>query len=55
MDGAPAGAVILDAMSCNFRDADLLGRQDLLCHGKGKAGDDGNSSGGSDSEFRLKR
>ncbi len=54
MDGAPAGAVILYAMSCNFKDADLLGRHDLLVRGKASRGDD-DSAGGSDSEFRLKR
>ena len=54
MDGAPAGAVILYAMSCNFKDADLLGRHDLLVRGKASRGD-GDSTDGSDSEFRLKR
>ena len=54
MDGAPAGAVILYAMSCNFKDADLLGRHDLLVRGKASRGDD-DSVAGSDSEFRLKR
>ena len=49
MDGAPAGAVILYALSCNFKDADLLVR------GKAKQGGDDDASGGSDSEFRLKR
>ncbi len=57
MTKAPAGAVILYALSCNLRDADLLGRHDLLVRGKpGAAGDDGDeASAGSDSEFRLKR
>ena len=54
MEGAPAGAVILYAMSCNFKDADLLGRHDLLVRGKASQGDD-DASGGSDGEFRLKR
>ncbi len=54
MDGAPAGAVILYAMSCNFKDADLLGRYDLLVRGKASQGDE-DAAGGSDSEFRLKR
>ena len=49
MDGAPTGAVILYALSCNFKDADLLVR------GKAKQGGDDDASGGSDSEFRLKR
>ncbi|MDE2653627.1 MAG: DUF1156 domain-containing protein [Gemmatimonadota bacterium] len=48
MDGAPAGAVILYALSCNFKDADLLGRHDLLVRGKAKQ-DGGDTSGGSDS------
>ena len=59
MEGAPAGAVILYALSCNFKDADLLGRHDLLVRGKAKqAGDtggDNDASGDSNSEFRLKR
>ena len=54
MDGAPAGAVILYALSCNFKDADLLGRYDLLVRGKAKQGGD-DSTAGSASEFRLKR
>ena len=54
MDGAPAGAVILYALSCNFRDADLLGRHDLLVRGKPKQGGGGNAPEDSDSEFRLK-
>ena len=54
MDGAPAGAVILYAMSCNFKDADLLGRHDLLARGKAGQGDD-DAGGGSEGEFRLKR
>ena len=56
MEGAPAGAVILYALSCNLKDADLLGRHDLLARGKAggsTGGDDG--SGSSDGEFRLKR
>ena len=54
MEGAPAGAVILYAMSCNFKDADLLGRHELLVRGKASHGDD-DAAGGSESEFRLKR
>ena len=54
MDGAPAGAVILYAMSCNFKDADLLGRHDLLVRRKASQGDD-DAAGGSEGEFRLKR
>ncbi len=54
MAGASAGAVILYALSCNFRDADLLGRHDLLVRGKAKSTDD-DASGGSGSELRLKR
>ena len=59
MKKAPAGAVILYALSCNLKDADLLGRHDLLVRGKSSAAtdtdDDDDSSGASDSEFRLKR
>ena len=55
MDGAPAGAVILYAMSCDFKDADLLGRHDLLVRGKSKLSDGDDAPGSSDSEFRLKR
>ena len=58
MKKAPAGAVILYALSCNLKDADLLGRHDLLVRGKSSAAtetDDDDGSGASDSEFRLKR
>ena len=59
MKKAPAGAVILYALSCNLKDADLLGRHDLLVRGKSGGGtdtdDDDDASGASDSEFRLKR
>ncbi|MDE0626642.1 MAG: hypothetical protein OXH99_09610, partial [Bryobacterales bacterium] len=57
MKGAPAGAVILYALSCNLKDADLVGRHDLLVRGKSKqtSGTDEDDSGGSDSKFRLKR
>ena len=59
MKKAPAGAVILYALSCNLKDADLLGRHDLLVRGKSSGAtdtdDDDDSSGASDSEFRLKR
>ena len=59
MKKSPAGAVILYALSCNLKDADLLGRNDLLVQGKSSAAtdtdDDDDASGGSDSEFRLKR
>ena len=55
MDGAPAGAVILYAMSCNFKDTDLLGRHDMLVRGKAKLSDGDDAPGNSDSEFRLKR
>ena len=59
MAGAPVGAVILYALSCNFKDADLVGRHDLLVGGRakqaGETGGDHNVSGDSNSEFRLKR
>lgn len=59
MEKAPTGAVILYALSCNLKDADLLGRHDLLVRGKSSGTtdkDDGDdASGASDSEFRLKR
>ena len=59
MKKAPAGAVILYALSCNLKDADLLGRHDLLVRGKSSGAtdtdDDDDASGASDSEFRLKR
>ncbi|MDE0105407.1 MAG: DUF1156 domain-containing protein [Bryobacterales bacterium] len=59
MDWAPAGAVILYALSCNFRDADLVGRHDLLVRGKAKPAsepvDDEPGSIGSDGDSRLKR
>ena len=59
LKGAPSGTVILYALSCNLKDADLLGRHDLLVRGKAQqaseTGDDDDASGASDSEFRLKR
>ncbi len=58
LQGAPAGAVILYALSCNLKDTDLLGRHDLLVRGKARqanASDSGDGvSGASDSECRLK-
>ncbi len=58
MKKAPAGAVILYAMSCNLKDADLLGRHNLLVRGKSSAatdtGNDDDASSASESEFRLK-
>ena len=59
LEGAASGAVILYALSCNLKDADLLGRHNLLVRGKakqaGESDDDDDASGASDSEFRLKR
>ncbi len=37
LDAAPAGAVILYALSCGVRDGDLTGRRDLLAIGKGSS------------------
>lgn len=53
MDGARA-AVIVYALSCNFRDADPLGRHDLLARGTAKHGGDDDAPRGSESEFQLK-
>ena len=59
MKGAPSGAVILYALSCNLKDADLLGRNDLLVRGKSKHKRNTDAtdreSGVSNSEYRLKR
>ncbi len=58
LGGAPAGACILYALSCNLSDADLAGRLDLLVRGRrapsaedDDAEEDGSTSGG---EVRLK-
>ena len=52
---APAGAVILYALSCDLSDADLPGRWDLLVRGGAGGGDDEGEEGGvSGGEARLK-
>ena len=53
---APAGAVILYALSCDLADSDLAGRHDLLAAGKGRSGneEDDEGAGGSGSEAKLK-
>ena len=53
---APAGAVILYALSCDLADSDLAGRLDLLAAGKERSGEDEaeEGAGGSGSEAKLK-
>ena len=53
---APAGAVILYALSCDLSDSDLAGRHDLLAAGKGRSGEDDEEedAGASGSEAKLK-
>ena len=54
---APAGAVILYALSCDLADSDLAGKWDLLARGGGSGGggdDEDEEAGASGSEAKLK-
>ena len=52
---APAGAVILYALSCDVSDSDLAGKWDLLARGGAAASDENGETGGtSGGEARLK-
>ncbi len=54
---APAGAVILYALSCDLADSDLAGKWDLLARGGGASGggdDEDETAGASGSEAKLK-
>ena len=55
LGAAPAGAVILYALSCDLSDSDLAGRCDLIARGSARGGDeDGEPAGASGSEAKLK-
>ena len=55
LGAAPAGAVILYALSCDVSDSDLAGRWDLLARGGAAATDEENEPGGaSGGEAKLK-
>ena len=55
LGAAPAGAVILYALSCDLSDSDLAGRWDLLARGGAAATDeDGEPGGASGGEAKLK-
>ena len=53
LGAAPAGAVILYAVSCDLSDSDLAGKWDLLVRG-GTTDEDGESAGASGGEAKLK-
>ena len=55
LGAAPAGAVILYALSCDLSDSDLAGRCDLLARGSaGGAEEDGDPAGASGGEAKLR-
>ena len=55
LGAAPAGAVILYALSCDLSDSDLAGRCDLIARGSAGGGDeDGEPAGASGGEAKLK-
>ena len=55
LGAAPAGAVILYALSCDLSDSDLAGRCDLLARGgSGGADEDGEPAGASGGQAKLK-
>ena len=55
LGAAPAGAVILYALSCDLSDSDLAGRCDLLARGSaGGAEEDGDPAGTSGGEAKLR-
>ena len=55
LGAAPAGAVILYALSCDISDSDLAGRCDLIARGSAGGGDeDGEPAGASGGEAKLK-
>ena len=54
LGAAPAGAMILYALSCDVSDSDLVGRWDLLARGGATADEDGEPGGASGGEAKLK-
>ena len=54
LGAAPAGAVILYALSCDLSDSDLAGKWDLLARGAAATDQDGESGGASGGEAKLK-